>query len=147
MKLEFRNNSNFWAGLMFLVIGVATILIAKDYRFGSTLRMGPGYLPIVLGIMLTLFGLYILVKGLYRPDNIEGTWSLRALIILPASVVLFGLLMEHAGFIPALAAVVILSAVSGREFKWAEVLLLTLLNVSSRNWSPCYFYLSGSKTP
>ena len=45
---------------------------------------------------------------------------------------LFGKLMEYAGFIPALVALVFVSAASGREFKLMEVLLLTaLLTVSA----------------
>jgi hypothetical protein len=46
--------------------------------------------------------------------------------MLPLSVVVFGILMNLAGFIPALAALVFLSAASSREFKFKEVLLLTL---------------------
>jgi hypothetical protein len=34
--------------------------------------------------------------------------------------------MDLAGFIPALAALVIISAASGKEFRFFEVLLLTL---------------------
>ena len=40
-------------------------------------------------------------------------------------MVLFGILMEVAGFVPALAALVFVAAASGREFKFIEVLLLT----------------------
>ena len=126
MKLEFRNNRDFWAGLMFFGIGVMAMIIAHDYRFGSTLRMGPGFFPTVLGAILTLFGLYIMAKGFYRKEKIEGNWSLRALILLSLSMVLFGFLMEHAGFIPALVVLVIVSAAAGREFKWSEALLLTV---------------------
>jgi hypothetical protein len=42
-------------------------------------------------------------------------------------LILFGVLMEHAGFIPAMVALVFVSAASGREFKAIEVLLLTVV--------------------
>jgi hypothetical protein len=125
MKLELRNNRDFWAGLMFFGVGVVAMIIAHDYRFGSTLRMGPGYLPTVLGGILILFGLYVMAKGLHNKEKIEGNWSLRALIVLPLSMVLFGVLMVHTGFIPALVFLVFVSAASGGEFKWGEALLLT----------------------
>ncbi|MBU2053633.1 MAG: tripartite tricarboxylate transporter TctB family protein [Proteobacteria bacterium] len=127
MKLDFRSNRDFWSGLMFFVIGVAAIPIARDYPFGSTLRMGAGYFPTLLGAILILFGIYIMVKGLRRHEKIEGNWSLRALIMLPLSMVLFGVLMQYAGFIPALAVLISWSAASGREFKFFEVLLVTVL--------------------
>jgi len=127
MKLEFRNNRDFGAGMMLFITGLVAVLIAVNYRFGSMLRMGPGFFPTVLGTILILFGLYIMAKGLRHKEKIEGKWSLRALILLPLSLVLFGVLMEHAGFIPALAIMVFVSAIAGRGFKWKEVLVLIVV--------------------
>ena len=126
MKLELRNNKDFWAGLVFAGTGAAAMFIARHYPFGTTLRMGPGYFPRVLGGILILFGIYVMARGLRSNEKIQGNWSLRALIVLPLSTVLFGVLMELAGFIPALAVLIFVSAASGREFKLKEVLLLTI---------------------
>ena len=126
MKLELRSNKDFWAGMMFSGTGAGAMFIARHYPFGTTLRMGPGYFPIVLSGILILFGIYVMLRGLRKNEKIQGNWSLRALIILPLSIVVFGILMDLAGFVPALAALVFVSAASGREFKFVEVLLLTL---------------------
>ena len=138
MKLDYRNNREFWAGMMFFGIGAAAIFIARGYPFGTTLRMGPGYFPSVLGGSLMLFGIYIMVKGLRSNEKIKGAWSVRALIVLSLSLVLFGVLMERAGFIPALAALIFGSAAAGREFRFGEVLLcavfLTVLSVAVFIW-------------
>jgi hypothetical protein len=109
---------------MLIVTGAAAILIARDYNFGTALRMGPGWFPSVLGGLLTLFGLYIVGAGLRRNEKIEGSWSLRALIVLPLALVLFGALMERAGFIPALMVLIVGSAAAGSEFKLVEALVL-----------------------
>ncbi len=127
MKLECRHNKDFWAGIMLIATGAAAVIIARDYRFGTTLHMGPGYFPSVLGGTLVLFGIYVVAMGLRRNEKIKGSYSLRALILLPFSLVLFGVLMDHAGFIPALVALVFGSAAAGREFKFVEVLLLTVV--------------------
>ena len=63
MKVGLRDNQDFWAGVMLIAIGVTAVVIARNYPFGTSLRMGPGYFPTVLGGVLTLFGLYLLVKG------------------------------------------------------------------------------------
>jgi len=132
MKLTLRNNKDFWAGLTFAGTGALAMFIARTYPFGTTLRMGPGYFPRILGGILVLFGVYVMVRGLRSNEKIQGNWSIRALIVLPLSMVVFGVLMELAGFIPALAALIFVSAASGREFKFKEVLLLTvILGVSS----------------
>ncbi|MDA8124958.1 MAG: tripartite tricarboxylate transporter TctB family protein [Deltaproteobacteria bacterium] len=126
MNLELRSNKDFWAGLMFFATGAGAIFIARHYPFGSALSMGPGYFPMVLSGILIVFGLIIMLRGMRKSAKIQGNWSLRAMIILPLSIVLFGFLMELAGFLPALVSLVFLSAASGREFKFVEVLLLSL---------------------
>jgi hypothetical protein len=129
MKIEFLKSSDFWAGVMFTGTGGVSIFVAQDYPFGSTLHMGPGYLPSVLGGVLILFGMYLMVMGMRRnksKEEIQGGWSLRALIVLPLSLFMFGILMEHVGFIPALVALIFGSASAGKEFKFVEVLLLTV---------------------
>jgi len=126
MKSSLLDNKDFWSGILLAAVGVAAVVIGRDYPFGTALRMGPGYFPSVLGGLLALFGIYFVVKALRNDERIEGNWSLRALIGLPLSLVLFGVLMEHAGFVPALVVLIFGSAASGTEFKFVEVLLLTV---------------------
>ena len=126
MNIELRSNKDFWAGILLIVTGAASIFIASGYPFGSTMRMGPGYFPSVLGAILLLFGIYVMITGLRRGEKIAVRCSLRALIVLPLSLVAFGVLMKHAGFIPALVVLIFGSASAGREVKFVEVLLLTV---------------------
>ena len=125
MKLP--NSKDFWSGLMLMAIGAAAVFIARDYPFGTALRMGAGFFPVVLGVVLVLFGLYFAARGLHDAAQIEGNWSLRALIVLPLAFVAFGVLMEHAGFIPAMLALMAGSAAAGTEFRIGEVLSLSVL--------------------
>ncbi len=124
MKPGLLQTKDFWAGLMLVATGVAAIVIARDYPFGSTLRMGPGYFPTILGAILALFGVYFAIRALRNQEAIERNWSRRAFILLPLSLILFGILVEHAGFVPALAALIFGSAAAGSEFKFLEVALL-----------------------
>jgi nicotinamide riboside transporter PnuC len=126
MKLELRNNKDFWAGMMFFLIGAGAILMARHYPFGNTLRMGPGYFPLILSVILVVFGLFVMLRGLRKNEKIQGNWSIRALIVLPFSMALFGILMDLAGFVPALIILPFVSAASSKEFKFKEVLLLTI---------------------
>jgi hypothetical protein len=126
MKLELHNNKDFWAGIMLISIGAAAMFIARGYRFGSALRMGPGFFPMVLSGILVLFGMAIMVTGLVSKEKIKESLSVRALILLPLALILFGILMNFAGFIPAVVMLVFVSAGAGKEFKITEVLLLTV---------------------
>jgi len=125
MKLDIRNNKDFFAGLFLILLGAIAMIIARDYPMGSAVRMGPGYFPTVLSGILVLMGIYVMAQGLKSGEKIQGNWSLRALIVLPASMVIFGILMEAAGFIPALVVLIFVAAAAGREFKFLEITLLT----------------------
>jgi len=112
---------------MLIAIGAAAVSIARYYHFGSVLRMGPGFFPTVLGVILVLFGISIMIKGFIKGEKIQSNWPLRALILLPLSLVLFGVLMERMGLIPALVVLIFCSASAGREFRLVEVSLLTIV--------------------
>jgi len=126
MKFDWRNNRDIFAGLMYIVIGAAGWWIARDYPFGSALRMGPGYFPSVLAGMMVAFGVAIMAMGMKNNEKIKGNWSIRAMIVLPLATVAFGYLMEEVGFIPAMLVLIPFSALSGREFKLIEIGLLTV---------------------
>ena len=124
MKIEL--NKDVWAGAMLIGIGAAALFVSRGYRFGSAMRMGPGFFPAVLSGILLAFGIGILCFGLLRGQKVTDHISARALILIPLSLVLFGILMKFAGFIASLAALVIVSAAARRGFRLKEVLHLTL---------------------
>jgi hypothetical protein len=138
VKPSLLDNKDFWAGAFLIGIGALAIFIARNYSFGTALRMGPGYFPVVLGGLLVLFGLYILAMGLRRNEKFTGSWSIRGLIVLPLSLLLFGALIDRAGFVPALLVLIFGSATASTEFKFVEVLLfsvfLTALSVAVFVW-------------
>ena len=125
-KVELRNNKRFLSGIMFLIIGGGAIYMAQDYPMGTALRMGPGYFPIVLGGIITMFGIWELIIGVLKPDPVKGNWSLRALIILPLSAVIFGVMMEKVGFVFAMIVLIYVSALSSKEFRFWEVTALAI---------------------
>jgi hypothetical protein len=112
MKVGLRDNQDFWAGVMLVAIGGVAMLIARSYPFGTSLRMGPGYFPI--GGILALFGLYFLAKSFRSTERIEAGWSLRALVVVPLALVMFGVLMTYAGFVPALVVLIFGSALASK---------------------------------
>jgi uncharacterized membrane protein len=125
MDRSVLENKDFWAGAFLVAIGAAAMVVARNYTFGTSLRMGPGYFPNILGGLLILFGLYFLVVSRRRSEKIEGAWSLRALIVLPLSLALFGVLIDRAGFVPAMLVLIFCAATASTEFKLVEVLLFS----------------------
>src|SRR5689334_14420570 len=126
MKPFILESKDFWAGLFLIAVGAAAIILARDYTFGTALRMGPGYFPTVLGGLMILFGLYVLATGLRVSEKLDTSWPLRALIVLPLALCLFGFLIERAGFVPAMLVLVFGSSLASREFRLIESILFTV---------------------
>ena len=123
MNLESFNSKDFWAGLMLIAIGGAALFIARDYPFGTALRMGPGYFPTVLGAHPVAVRRCIWPSGAAHGERSRRLVAARA--DRPAlSLVLFGVLMDRAGFVPAMLVLIFGSAPPAREFRLVEVLLL-----------------------
>src|SRR5215470_1606639 len=128
MKLaDLRNNKDFLAGLLFAGIGALAVVVARGYPIGSTMRMGPGYFPTVLGGILCLFGIYLVVRGLRSDAKLIEAWGWTPLALTPLAILLFGFIINRLGLIPALAAMFFVSALAGREFRFKEVVGLTLV--------------------
>jgi uncharacterized membrane protein len=126
MKTPLLQNPDILAGIMFVGVGSLGMWMARDYPFGSALRMGPGYFPSVLGGIMIAMGVYCLIKGLKVQDKITRTWSVRALIILPITTFVFGVMMEHLGFVPAVIVLSVMAATASPEFHWIEQLVLAV---------------------
>jgi uncharacterized YccA/Bax inhibitor family protein len=77
---------------MYMVIGLFFTIVATQYPMGTAAKMGPGYFPFWLGILMTLIGLLVLVKSMGAKAAIESipkfNWKIIAQIT--GSVVLYG---------------------------------------------------------
>lgn len=123
MRINLRNK-DFWSGVMLVVVGAAAGLIARNYPMGTVLRMGSGYFPTILAVLLVGFGIALILRSTRTTEQIDPGWSLRALVLLPIVFAMFGYLLDRAGFIPAMLVIVIGSALTGNEFRPLEILAL-----------------------
>ena len=127
MKAGLLNNRDVLAGLLFMAIGAGGFFVALAYPFGAIAEMGPGFFPRVLGVILVGFGLVTLSRGLRSGEPVKGAGGWRPLLMLSLSLIAFGWLMERAGLVPALVVLVVTSAWAGKEFRWGEVAILTVV--------------------
>ena len=109
-----RGPRDFWAGAIYLALAAVVIVIGRNYSFGSSARMGPGYFPVVLGAILALLGLISLVRSFVSPGEPIAAFAWRPLLLILGAVVMFGLLLERAGVIIALGALMTVGALASR---------------------------------
>lgn len=124
-------SKDFWAGLMLIGSGAAAMIISRNYGFGSASRMGPGFFPTILGGILIVFGVCVTAMGLRSGERITQRLSYRSMLLPPLALALFGVLIDRAGFVPALVALIFVSAASGKGFRFWEVLALTVVLVAT----------------
>ncbi len=57
--MKVTNQKDFWAGIMFIAFGAFFSIHGREYKFGEAARMGPGYFPTALGVILVVIGLIL----------------------------------------------------------------------------------------
>jgi hypothetical protein len=120
LNLKIRNQRDFGAGIMYMVIGLFFAIVARQYSIGTAAKMGPGYFPFYLGILMTLLGLLVLVKSFGAKAAIESIpkFNWRIMGQITGAIVLYGLLLPRMGFLVAIVVLVFLAAGASKEFTW-----------------------------
>lgn len=144
MHLRIKSKKDFIAGLMFATVGAAFAIGAFEYTVGSAARMGPGYFPLMVGVLLTVLGLAVTVSALGARPGGDGdpvgkiAWKPLGFVIganLMFGVLLAGLRsidLPAMGLIVAVYALVVMSCKAGSTFSLKSALMLaTILAVGS----------------
>jgi hypothetical protein len=137
-RVRIKSQQDFFAGLMFLVVGVAFAWGATRYNIGEGARMGPGYFPLLLGIVLAGLGGFIIFESLVvETEDGEpiGAWGWKPLGFIIAANLLFGILLgglpsigvPAMGLIIAIFGVTLVASLAGDEFKLKEVIILAII--------------------
>jgi len=130
--MHIRNRKDFWAGLLFAAFGLFFSGFGSRYTFGSAARMGPGYFPTVLGIILVILGAVIALTALSAKaeEHHVAKFDWRTIALVLGSVVLFGFLLNRAGLVISLATVVMVSSYASHEFGWKAALVNTVVLIA-----------------
>ncbi len=141
--MKIRSQKDFFSGVMFSAIGVAFGWGALTYNVGTGARMGPGYFPLMLGVVLALLGAVVIFTSLVvETEDGEriGAWAWRPLVYIIGANLLFGILLgglpafkvPAMGMIAAIYALTIIASLAGDRFRMRDVLILaTVLSIGS----------------
>ena len=126
-----RNRRAFTAGALFLVVATFYFAMSFNYATGTAARMGPGFFPRMVSIILGLIAIGIMLGSLSpkaKPEKLES-WDLKGLLWITGSVALFAFLLPYFGLVIALAALVIVSSLASPEFGWRGAMINTAVLV------------------
>lgn len=125
--MRIRNVKDLLAGFLFLAFALGFLFFAQDYPLGSARRMGPAYVPVVLAVILFGIGLATVARGCLTPGPPISAVALKALILVTAAVVFFGLLVRGGGLGLAVVVLVVISASASRSFRPLPTLILAMV--------------------
>jgi Tripartite tricarboxylate transporter TctB family len=125
VKYRIRNQKDVAAGLIYVLAGAGFSLGALNYKLGDAARMGPGWFPFWVGILLVAVGIATAASGMRASAAEERVKrpQLRSVAWILGAVVLFGLLLQPLGLVLSLAVLVIVSSLASHEFSWKGTLL------------------------
>lgn len=134
-RVLIKSQKDFFAGLMFAAVGVGFAVGATNYTVGQASRMGPGYFPLILGIILAILGSLISLNSLASkaPDGDKiGKWAWKPLVFVLGANLVFGLLLAGLpsigfpsfGLIVAIYALVFIASMASGENSYKEIFIL-----------------------
>jgi hypothetical protein len=123
---------------MFTVVGGGFALGARNYEIGEAARMGPGYFPFMLGIILAILGLIVTVQALgdtEKPGEKVGKLAWKPLVLVIGANLLFGAMLggiapiglPPMGLMLSVIALVVVASMAGAEFRLVESFVLSLI--------------------
>ena len=127
MKGNIWRSQDLYAGLIFIIVGLLAVFVARGLQMGTAASMGPGYFPSTLGGILVLLGLAISIRPLWLIGKRVTPLALRPLLFVTAAVLTFGFLARPFGLVVATILMVVIARLGDREYRVVEVAVLAVL--------------------
>ena len=123
--LQIRDPRDAIAGALFIVFGAAGGAIAVSYPLGTAMRMGAGYFPLLVSVVLVLLGAVVLLRSLSfkvtERDSLGQMFALRPALFVTAGVLAFAFLVPAFGLLLATLVLTLLSGYARRQARIAEL--------------------------
>ena len=114
-------------GLLLIAFGGIYFWLSQAYSMGTPARMGPGYFPRLLGVLLVVLGLAIAARAFVIAGPQLARFSPRPFLVLSTAIVLFGLLLRPAGLVVAVIVLVGVGSLAAPQWSWRTVLVLAVV--------------------
>ncbi|MER8979106.1 tripartite tricarboxylate transporter TctB family protein [Mesorhizobium sp. M0140] len=125
MKPFAIDRANGLCAALFIGFGAWFALQSLGLEIGTALRMGPGYFPLVLAIVLILLGAVILVQAVRVGGEAIGYIAWRGMLLILPAPIFFGLTVRGLGFIPSIFLTALIASFASRRMKPLTALVLS----------------------
>ena len=112
-------------GALFFFIGAAFAWQSIDLDIGTAFRMGPGYFPLVLSVILIVLGGVIFVRATRVQGEPMGSIAWRGLFFILLAPIFFGMTVRGLGFVPSIFFTALIAAFASQKMKPLMALALS----------------------
>ncbi|MGB3813567.1 MAG: tripartite tricarboxylate transporter TctB family protein [Shinella sp.] len=126
MKQVQFDSTNAICGLTFIALGGFFVYQCLNLELGTAFRMGPGYFPLILAVILTMLGIVVLVQSARVKGEPMGPLAFRGMLFILPAPVFFGLTVRGLGFVPSLFFTALIAAFASQRMKPGMALILAL---------------------
>ena len=121
-----RLNPDLLSGLFFISVGVIAIGVGTGYRLGTPDDMGPGFFPVMLGVVLLLIGIAVAALNVRQGGEGLSSIQLKPIVVVLGAVTAFGILVNQLGIVLTIGVIVALCALAGWKTNIREQVILFL---------------------
>ncbi len=115
------------SGAIFVAFGGYFVFEALRYEFGTPFRMGPGFMPVVLGAILVALGVAVAAKGINRPDSeAAAPWPWRGMLLVLGTILFFAATVRGLGFLPTVTVAAFATALSSGRNSPLQALIIAV---------------------
>ncbi len=154
--MKIKSERDFWAGLMFIAVGVGFAIGAMNYSMGPacppqdacatslyarytqlSAHPGAGYFPLGLSVLLTSLGAIVLFTSMtiesIGGDRV-GSFAWRPLVVIVVAITVFGFMLEPLGLLLTIPVLIFITSLAGDEFGWKGVLASAIV-LTAASWA------------
>lgn len=136
-RLNSFGNLQIGSGLALLVLSLPFIIGLEQLSFGTSARMGPGFVPGIVLSALLLIGIALILSGVthrVQPTTWRAGWDVeafRGVAAIASGIIAFIVLLPTVGLIPTVIVTSLLCSLARPPFKPWAASGLALFNAAS----------------
>jgi len=125
--LRVKSPQNLGAAVIFIGLALIGLVYGRDLPFGSAAKMGPGFFPTILSLLILGIGLLNVARALTidGPEIEKPHW--RPLTFVCAAMMIFGLTINYIGLALSAALLTFLAAGARPDTRWREIAVLAVV--------------------
>jgi len=121
-----KSPQNLGAAVIFIGLALIGLIFGRDLAFGSTAKMGPGFFPTILSLLILGIGLLNVAMALTIEGEAIERPHWRPLTLICVAMMVFGFAVDYIGLALSAALLTFLAAAARSDTRWGETFFLAI---------------------